>query len=270
VELLKHLVRDENEILVVDSDRISLSNLHRLYMFAAEDRGRLKAERAAELIREKYGKKVDCLVARFQDLPLDVVNQHDVLLCALDNIEGRMDMNYVFKRSTCKLLIDCGINGYKAHAKAVFKGASCLYCIRDLYVNESEMNICSLPSAGSSITLANRRRAIRSLIEDEKMQDGDRDTRIRNIVERFNEVADMDLRTTSFEVEGEYDRITPNVCFINSICAGMVYAMLKKFESGLSYDFVFYTGEERVLFASLRLRKNDDCILCNAEEEAPN
>jgi NEDD8-activating enzyme E1 len=235
-------------------------------MFSEKERGKFKAEQAARFIEKSYRKKMEYVLGRIQDLSLSVINRYDVLLCALDNIEGRMDMNYIFRQSTCSLLIDCGINGYKAHVKAVSQGTSCLYCIKDLYVDENEMNMCSLSSVNNSITRANRRRIIRSLIEAEKMRESDKDAKIMSIVEKFNEMADADLRTTSFEVEGEYNNIMPSVCFINSICAGMVYVMLKGFEGRAGYDFIFYTGEERPLFSFLRLRRDDGCMVCGTRD----
>lgn len=259
MELLKVLKGVGSEILVIDHDRINLTNLHRLFMFTRQDRGEYKSQKAAEFVSNLYGVKASFLAQRIEEVSVDVLDRYDVIFGALDNIEGRMNLSLMFRRSRCKLLIDCGISGYRAHAKAVYRGSSCLYCIRELY-REDVAGICSLGSLPKEITLENREKVLRSLVELKRDGPGSRREKIEQIVNEFNALAKEKLRTDVFDVTGMYDGVIPNVCFINSVCASLACRLLDG--PNLSYDFIFYSGEENMVFEKLHLAKDEKCIVC--------
>lgn len=261
MELLRLLCNRVSEILVVDHDRIRLTNLHRLAMFTREDEGEYKSQRAAEFMNRAYGGKAGFLTCRIEDVPIEVLDRYDVVLGALDNIEGRMNLNLMFRRSKCSLLIDCGISGYKAHAKAVYRGSSCLYCIRELYREEELEGICSLGNLPKEITPLNREKALRQLVE--LRRGGPRKEMIGKIVDEFNGLVDEALRTDLFHVAGMYDDIMPNVCFINSVCAGLACELLDT--AGRPHDFLFYSGEEEVIFRKLEIGRDGGCIVCSLD-----
>ncbi|KMV65449.1 hypothetical protein M970_090870 [Encephalitozoon cuniculi EcunIII-L] len=262
VELLKLLGDRASEILVVDHDRINLTNLHRVFMFTKQDQGEYKSQKAAEFMNRKYGGSVSFLRQRIEEIPIDVLDRYDVALGALDNIEGRMSLNLMFKRSKCKLLIDCGISGYKAHVKAVYRGSSCLYCIRELYREEGS-GACSLGSLPLEVTPANRERVLRSLVELRRDGSGSREEKIRKIVDEFNALAGESLRTDALDVAGAYDETMPNVCFINSVCASLACELLDATDR--YYDFMFYSAEEGILLRKLLLSRDKECIVCSLD-----
>ncbi|WEL39478.1 sumo-activating enzyme enzyme subunit 2 [Encephalitozoon hellem] len=259
VELLKISRGIASEVLVIDHDRVNLTNLHRLFMFTSGDRGEYKSQKASEFVSKMYGIKASFLTQRIEEVSVDVLDRYDVIFGALDNIEGRMNLNLMFRRSKCRLLIDCGISGYKAHAKAVYRGSSCLYCIRELY-REDGVGICSLSSLPEKITSENREKVLRSLVELRRDFPGNRKEKIEQIVNEFNALAEEKLRTDVFDVSGMYDGIMPNVCFINSICASLAYKLLDG--PNLPYDFIFYTGEENIALEKLCLGRDEECIVC--------
>lgn len=264
MELLKLLVHEDNEFLLVDHDRITLSNLHRLFMFTKDDQGRYKSERAAEIINSRYRSTARFLSQRVETVPVEMLSQYDVIVGALDNVESRMNLNLVFKQSSCRLLIDCGVDGYRAHAKVVDKDTSCLYCIRDLYRDRDMLNMCSLASVPQSITHENRGKVLRTLVELERDRPGDRTCRMRRIVDRFNALVESDdMKTDLFDVAGMYDNVLPNVCFINSICAGLVFSLLA--DESRTFDFVFYSGEEGISFTRLTMERDMGCIVCGTD-----
>lgn len=263
-EILKLLYNGDDELLLVDYDKIALSNLHRSSMFTREDLGAYKSQRAAEIMSSRRGSRASFLVQRMEDVSINILDRYDVVIGALDNVEGRMNLNLMFRQSECKLYIDCGINGYKAHAKAVYNASSCLYCIKDLYMEEGEPNTCSLRSIPERVVFENRYNVLRSMVELEREKKSNRKSKIRRIVNDFNAlVEDEKLRTSPFEVMGMYDGIVPNVCFVNSICASMVYELLNATDT--SFDYIFYNGEERISFTKLLLGKDKQCLVCGTD-----
>ncbi|KHN69048.1 hypothetical protein CWI42_100320 [Ordospora colligata] len=265
IELLKLLAGKGNRLLVVDDDRITLSNLHRSCMFKRTDEGRYKSQRVAEVINEMHGEEVEFVTQRIQDVDICIINQYDVLVCAVDNVATRMDLNLMFMRSECKMLIDCGISGYKAHVKMVRRGLACLYCIKDLY-EINNPGICTMKSLPVHITPENRNAVLRSMVEMDRdmtlddMRYFNKKSTVMKIIDAFNAISPNELNTNEFEVVGMYDNIMPNVCFINSICASLVYRMLCSPET--AYDFIFYSSEDKLVINKMLLEKDKDCIVC--------
>jgi len=262
---LKLLAGRGNRLLLVDYDRIALSNLHRSCMFTRADEGRYKSQRAAEVINEMYGEEAEFITKRIQEVDICLLSRYDALVCAVDNVGTRMDLNLMFMRSECKVLIDCGIGGYKAHAKMVRKGLACLYCIKDLY-EANDPGMCMMRSVPVHITPENRNAVLRSMVEIERdmaldnMRAADKQGAVKRIVDSFNAISSNELSTNEFEVFGMYDSIIPNVCFINSICASLAYEMLCSSEE--AYDFIFYSGENELIIKKHLLEKDEDCIVC--------
>ena len=95
-EILKNLaLLGVGNVFVVDFDTIELSNLSRTVLFRESDLGRRKAEAAAEAVRAIYpGIAVAHLHGNVvYDLGLGVYRWADVVLCGLDNREGRLQVN---------------------------------------------------------------------------------------------------------------------------------------------------------------------------------
>jgi molybdopterin/thiamine biosynthesis adenylyltransferase len=95
-EVLKNLALvGIGRIFVVDFDRVELSNLSRSVLYRAEDRGRLKAEVAAERVRE-LNPDVDivaCTANVVTGLGLGLFRRMDLVIGCLDNLEARWAVN---------------------------------------------------------------------------------------------------------------------------------------------------------------------------------
>ena len=155
-EILKLL--QGNNITAVDFDRIEISNLNRQFFYIKSDCGKYKSQTIAEKINCKY------LIRKIEDLNVNYINEFNILFCCLDDVSSRMELNYLFKQSTCELLIDCGVEGMKAHVKLVNQINACLYCIKDLYHGENDPYLCSLASPEQKITGINRQKILISMI----------------------------------------------------------------------------------------------------------
>ncbi len=82
-------------IVLVDRDRVELSNLSRSILFRTSDRGRFKAEVAAESVRSIHpGCRTTPIVGDIQfDVGLSWFDQADIVLGCLDNREARLWVN---------------------------------------------------------------------------------------------------------------------------------------------------------------------------------
>jgi molybdopterin/thiamine biosynthesis adenylyltransferase len=130
-EILKNLaLLGFRRVLVVDSDRIELSNLSRSVLFRADDVGRSKAQTAAAAaaaiadLPTYYG--IDANVV--SQLGLGVFGWADVIIAGLDNREARLWIN----RSSWKMgrpWIDGAIEGVSGVARVFLPGrAPCYEC----------------------------------------------------------------------------------------------------------------------------------------------
>jgi molybdopterin/thiamine biosynthesis adenylyltransferase/rhodanese-related sulfurtransferase len=83
------------KIGIVDGDIVSVSNLNRQILFGESDLGKSKAERAGELLRQKYD---DLEVEVFNEFittsnALEILSQYELILDGTDNFETRYLVN---------------------------------------------------------------------------------------------------------------------------------------------------------------------------------
>jgi adenylyltransferase/sulfurtransferase len=95
-EILKNLaLLGVGRIFIVDLDTVEMSNLSRAVLFRERDRGRVKAEVAAESVRAIYP---DVRIEAFSgdvifELGLGVYHWADIVIAGLDNREARLHVN---------------------------------------------------------------------------------------------------------------------------------------------------------------------------------
>ncbi|MGA2627332.1 MAG: ThiF family adenylyltransferase [Candidatus Bathyarchaeia archaeon] len=99
------------KIIIVDRDRIELSNISRMIFFQPRDLGKNKAEFLAKNIHLKYPfVTTTAYRGNLENMPLKLYLDSKVVLCGLDNVVSR-----IFLTQTCRKysipLIDAGITG---------------------------------------------------------------------------------------------------------------------------------------------------------------
>jgi len=106
-------------IHLVDMDIIEMSNLSRQLLFRETDRGRNKAEVAAEWI-SGANPDVDVIPhqGKFQDLPMAVFEDIDLILGGLDSFEARFQLNELAWRLG-KVYIDSAATGFKGNVQLI-------------------------------------------------------------------------------------------------------------------------------------------------------
>jgi molybdopterin/thiamine biosynthesis adenylyltransferase len=123
-EILKNLaLLGFEQVVVVDSDRIELSNLSRSVLYREADIGRPKAEAAAEAFRRIYGRAcVTPLCANIQSgVGMGLFAWADIIVAGLDNREARLWIS----RSTWKMgrpWVDGAIEGLGGVARMFLSG----------------------------------------------------------------------------------------------------------------------------------------------------
>lgn len=128
-EILKNLaLLGFRRILVVDLDRIEVSNLSRGVLFRESDIGRDKAEAAAAAVRSLYpqAQVLGVRANAVQQLGLGVFDWADVILGGLDNREARLFLN----RSAWKMgkpWVDGAIEGVNGVARVFESGKPACY-----------------------------------------------------------------------------------------------------------------------------------------------
>lgn len=251
-------------LTVVDFDKVELSNLNRQFIYTRNDQGFYKAE--------VMGRKIECgfVNTTVEKFSPDAMNSFDVAFSCVDSISSRMEINLLFQQSKCRTLIDCGVEGLRAHVKRVDKDTACLYCIKDLYTITNEPHLCTLTNLDQKINESNCEKYLQSMVLKEKGRladdHGDMGSEytkdsveecIIRVVDTFNNLAPEYLSTSYFEVSGLFKDIIPNVCTINSICATMALHVICSVE-----DFIYYDGTNKPYFRKLIIEIDKECILC--------
>lgn len=119
------------EVILVDSEKVELSNLNRQILYWTRDVGRLKVESATEKLRElnpsvkikSYPRKAD------EELLDQLVHEADVVIDGLDNWKTRFELNRACVKRR-KPLIHAGVYGVYGQLLVVVPGITpCLQCI---------------------------------------------------------------------------------------------------------------------------------------------
>lgn len=248
-----------HNLTLVDFDTVDISNLNRQFLFTRGDRKQYKAAVAASRTDSRYH------IRRIEEVSPRELSQYDVVFCCVDSVISRMELNSLFCRADCSMLIDCGVEGLLCHAKRVDRESSCLYCIRDLYKTDNLPYLCSLTGqsvdglSAVSVSAESREKALLSLVQKAKERRGAEKQIIRDIVREFNYGTDKPLRTNLFEVTGLFHEIVPNVCAINSICASLAVSLL----DGGPDDFLYYDGSGYPFVRRLGIEKDTACFVCS-------
>ncbi|MHA1273256.1 MAG: ThiF family adenylyltransferase [Promethearchaeota archaeon] len=112
------------KLILIDLDTIETSNLSRQMLFRPGDEGRPKAEVAAERLKEMNPFiEIDYYFEKLQNIPLDVYEEADIIVAALDNYNARLDLNKLALRLK-KPFVEGGTVGFEGHVQIVIPEGS--------------------------------------------------------------------------------------------------------------------------------------------------
>ena len=117
-------------LMLIDNDRVSLSNLNRQFLYTPDDIGKKKAEAAAYRLKA-FRPDLD-LQIRCEKLTAANSHQfltgHDLIIAAVDNQQARYDIN----QAACKLQIpwmDAAVHAFCGYLSLITPGTSaCFAC----------------------------------------------------------------------------------------------------------------------------------------------
>ena len=107
------------KLILVDLDTIETSNLSRQLLFRLEDLGKPKAEIGAKRVKEiNPDVEVEYHFTKIQELPLEMYENCDVIIAALDNVQARFDLNVIARRVK-RPMIEGGTVGFEGHVQVI-------------------------------------------------------------------------------------------------------------------------------------------------------
>lgn len=118
-------------IIVIDSDRVSLTDLNRQVIYVEDDIGKKKVEVACERIKRLNSSiDIECLDLKFdEDNGGDIVKKADIIIDALDNWETRYTLNRLCVKHQ-KPFVHAGVYEWYGQLTTIMPGKTpCLQCI---------------------------------------------------------------------------------------------------------------------------------------------
>ncbi len=117
-------------LLIVDRDRVEMSNLSRMTLFEPSDLGVNKAEALAKNIHDKYP-FVETIAFRgdLESLPLKLYLDSDVVVCGLDNVVSRIYLTQICRKYLIQM-VDGGVTGLNGRVQVYIPPEdACPICI---------------------------------------------------------------------------------------------------------------------------------------------
>jgi len=143
-EVIKNLVfLGFQHLMIVDLDKIEISNLNRQFFFDEDDQGKYKAETLARKIRKINPQgKFTHSNEKIQSISIDDFQKFDYIISALDNLASRIWLN-----EKCielqKIMIDGGAEGFIGHVQVILPRVTpCLMC-QNLWIPRTENYKCN-------------------------------------------------------------------------------------------------------------------------------
>ena len=140
------------KIRIVDRDVIELSNLHRQTMFDESDIGQVKVEAAAKKLKKiNPDVEIEALPVSVNDYTaLDIVENCDVVIDALDSVNARYSINRACVKKNIPFVTGAAV-GVSGQAFTILpKETACYHCVFPA-LDEDSMPTCSIEGVHPAI-----------------------------------------------------------------------------------------------------------------------
>jgi ubiquitin-activating enzyme E1 C len=269
-EILSKLVLiGYQNIFVVDSDTVELSNLNRQLLFNTTHIGKFKAQVAASTINHLYP-TVNCeyRVGMIEALPSEFFHSFELIFCAVDNIVTRLWLSAVaYERGIT--MIEGGTEGRMGHVRLIRPTTACLFCTKYLYVERDTLPICMLAGQptlpehclGWALTLEWSR--ICAGVEFNP-NDEEHIRVLSNLA--IQRASSFNVEGVNFEfVRGALKRIIPAIVSTTTFIAGLCTLVAQQLSTDNLHsndNYWFYNGQTGLVFESHNLERDPDCAVC--------
>ncbi|MHA1145167.1 MAG: ThiF family adenylyltransferase [Candidatus Helarchaeota archaeon] len=264
------------KIMIVDLDRIELSNLNRQVFFREEDIGAAKAEVLAQALK-KLNPNIDIQyrVSKVQLTSKEVFNEFSILISALDNIAARVFLNMIAVRQN-KPLIDGGAEGFLGHVQVFLpKITPCLAC-HNLWVPPSEPFKCTYAvSPRTPLDCALEARD-QFLIANDRLPNPDDDEDLNLLYDfalahaKKHGIIGVTREHVKFALKGSVAQIVTTNAMIGAMMVNEFIKIVLKNTSKFSelelqiQTFIQFNGTTGACW-SVPLERNKDCSICGRE-----
>jgi ubiquitin-activating enzyme E1 C len=270
-------------LTLVDMDTIEISNLSRQLLFNSEDKGRLKAEVAKEKL-EIMNHTINILAytKKFQELPMSVLENADVIAGGLDSFAARFALNKL-AFELCKPYIDGAATGFKGNVQVIVPdGCSfeseqtpCLRCFFPIPPADEKVYVaCSIPGEPRS-----REQCVLKAEDEFVKEHGVHKEYSSSDLSEIAKVARKFSRESPHceeeefipeEVENIIENKMPSILTVNAVISGIVsHEVLKilhlqknhKIGEIMSPSYLEYSSEYGI-FTPIEIAKDKNCAIC--------
>ncbi len=275
-------------LILVDMDTIEISNLSRQFLFRYGDRGRYKAEVAAERLLE-MNPDIDITfhTCKFQEIDTEVIRSVDVLVGGLDSFNARFDLNRL-ANGLGKVYIDSASTGFKGNVQVVVPDdldvvgdpTPCFRCFYPVPPSDDMWApACTVPGEAR-----NRAHCILKAEEEYISDHGKKDEYTPDDLTEMAEIArQVSIRSPHLseehfkagDVENTLGNKLPALITVNAVVSAILsHEVLKVLhrihghDIGPSIDpsYLEYNAEYGI-FTPLEIKRDPECPVCGASEE---
>jgi ubiquitin-activating enzyme E1 C len=273
-------------LTLIDMDLIETSNLSRQMLFTENDRGRLKAEVAAEKLSIlNPGIEIAIFTEKFQELPLGVFQDADVIAGGLDSFKARFALNRI-AYELCKPYVDGAATGFKGNVQIIIpdgcnatpEATACLKCFFPVPPADEKVYVaCSLPGEPRS-----REQCILKAEDSFVKEHGVHKTYSRDDLISIAEIA-TDLSHKSphtekeefipEEVENIIANKIPSILTVNAVISGIVshevlkilHRLKNKNIGEIMFPPYLEYSSAYGIFTPIEIARDENCSVCRKD-----
>lgn len=222
-------------LTLIDMDIIETSNLSRQMLFTEEDRGKLKVEVAArKLTALNPDVDISVFCEKFQELPLGIFKDANVIAGGLDSFKARFALNRI-AYELCKPYVDGAATGFKGNVQIIIpegcditpEATACLKCFFPVPPADEKIYVaCSIPGEPRSREQCILKAEDRFVKEHgvHKKYSSDDLTTIAEIASGLSETSPHTEKETFIpeEVENIIENKIPSILTVNAVISGIV------------------------------------------------
>lgn len=271
-------------LILIDMDTIEISNLSRQMLFTERDKGKLKVEVAKESLNILNPEvKITTYTKKFQELPLSVFTDADVIAGGLDSFSARFTLNRI-SHELCIPYVDGAATGFKGNVQiivpegcpALLKPTPCLRCFFPVPPADEKVYVaCSIPGEPRSREQCILK-AEDEYVKEHGIQKGYSKTQLEVIARIAHDlsVESPHTETGKFipeEVENVINNKIPSILTVNAVISAIVsheiLKILHKLKGNnigeiMSPSYLEYSSFFGI-FTPIEISKDIDCAVCS-------
>jgi ubiquitin-activating enzyme E1 C len=271
-------------LILVDMDTIEISNLSRQMLFTEKDKGRLKADVAKESLNLLNPEvNITTYTKKFQEIPLSVFEDAEVIAGGLDSFSARFTLNRI-SHELCIPYVDGAATGFKGNVQiiipdgcpAALKPTPCLRCFFPVPPADEKVYVaCSIPGEPRSREQCILK-AEDGYVKEHGIQKEYSKAQLEELAQIAQELSVKSPHTESEtfipeEVENVINNKIPSILTVNAVISAIVsheiLKILHKLKGNnigevMSPSYLEYSSFFGI-FTPIEISKDVDCAVCS-------